>query len=151
MVARNFAKLMSYKDEYEVARLHADPAFRQQLKDAFEDGAKLRYNLAPPLFSKRDPQTGHLLKREFGPWMGKSFALLARFKGLRGTAVDIFRYTKERKMDRALIDHYEAQMEMVAAELTPANQPVAVELAALPPTILGSGHIKAKRAEEVRD
>src|SRR3546814_9791741 len=78
MVARNFAKLMSYKDEYEVARLHADPAFRQQLKDAFEDGAKLRYNLAPPLFSKRDPQTGHLLKREFGPWMGKVFALLAR-------------------------------------------------------------------------
>src|SRR3546814_12486294 len=78
----------------------ADPAFRQQLKDAFEDGAKLRYNLAPPLFSKRDPQTGHLLKREFGPWMGKAFALLARFKGLRGTAVDIFSYTEERKMEQ---------------------------------------------------
>src|SRR3546814_17415445 len=122
MVARNFAKLMSYKDEYEVARLHADPAFRQQLKDAFEDGAKLRYNLAPPLFSKRDPQTGHLLKREFGPWMGKAFALLARFKGLRGTAVDIFSYTEERKMERALIDHYEAQMEMVAAVLTPRSE-----------------------------
>src|SRR3546814_6602937 len=70
MVARNFAKLMAYKDEYEVARLHADPAFRQQLKDAFEDGAKLRYNLAPPLFSRRDAD-GHLIKREFGSWIDR--------------------------------------------------------------------------------
>ena len=79
MVARNFAKLMAYKDEYEVARLHADPAFKRQLADAFEDGARLRYNLAPPLFSKRDAQ-GHLVKREFGSWMGKAFAVLARFR-----------------------------------------------------------------------
>src|SRR3546814_9050213 len=142
MVARNFAKRMSYKYEDGCARLHADPAFRQQWKDAFEDGAKLRYNRAPPRFSKRDPQTGHLLKREFGPWMGKAFALLARFKGLRGTAVDIFSYTEERKMERALIDHYEAQMEMVAAELTPANHAVAVELASLPAQIqIGRAHV----------
>src|SRR3546814_4569659 len=109
MGERKCAKLMSYKDEYEVARLHADPAFRQQLKDAFEDGAQLRYNLAPPLFSKRDPQTGHLLKREFGPWMGKAFALLARFMGLRGPAVDIFSFNEERKMERALIGHSKSE------------------------------------------
>src|SRR3546814_14666874 len=115
------------------------PAFRQQLKDAFEDGAKLRYNLAPPLFSKRDPQTGHLLKRELGPWMGKAFALLARFKGWLGTAVDIFSYTEERKMERALIDHYAEQMEMVAAVLTPPNPAVASAPASLPPQIRGFG------------
>src|SRR3546814_17608296 len=85
MVARNFAKLMSYKDEYEVARLHADPAFRQQLKDAFEDGAKLRYNLEPPLFPKRDPQPGHFPNRQFGHWLGKAFALVSRSKGMGGT------------------------------------------------------------------
>ncbi len=149
MVARNFAKLMAYKDEYEVARLHADPAFKQQLKDAFEDGAKLRYNLAPPLFSKRDAD-GHLVKREFGPWMGKAFALLARFKGLRGTAFDIFGYTQERKMERGLIDHYEAQMRMVADKLTAANHSAAVELASLPAQIRGFGHVKEANVEKVR-
>ncbi|CAN5409652.1 indolepyruvate ferredoxin oxidoreductase family protein [soil metagenome] len=150
MVARNFAKLMAYKDEYEVARLHADPAFKQQLKDAFEDGAKLRYNLAPPLFSKRDPETGHLLKREFGPWMGKAFAFLTRFKGLRGTPFDIFGYTEERRMERGLIDHYEAQMQMIAGRLTAANHAVAVELASLPAQIRGYGHVKEANVEKVR-
>ena len=149
MVARNFAKLMAYKDEYEVARLHADPAFRQQLKDAFEDGAKLRYNLAPPLFSKKDAD-GRLIKREFGPWMGKAFAFLTRFKGLRGTAFDIFGYTQERKMERGLIDHYEAQMRMVADKLTPANHAAAVELASLPAQIRGYGHVKEANVEKVR-
>ncbi len=149
MVARNFAKLMAYKDEYEVARLHADPAFKQQLKDAFEDGAKLRYNLAPPLFSKRDAD-GHLIKREFGPWMGKAFALLARFKGLRGTAFDIFGYTEERRMERGLIDHYEAQMQMVAGRLTALNHAAAVELASLPAQIRGYGHVKEANVEKVR-
>lgn len=149
MVARNFAKLMSYKDEYEVARLHSDPAFKQQLKDSFEDGAKLRYNLAPPLFSKRDAD-GHLVKREFGPWMGKAFSVLARFKGLRGTAFDIFGYTGERRMERGLIDSYEAQMRMVAAKLTPASYAAAVELASLPAQIRGFGHVKEANVEKVR-
>lgn len=149
MVARNFAKLMAYKDEYEVARLHADPAFKQQLKDAFEDGAKLRYNLAPPLFSKRDAD-GHLIKREFGPWVGKAFAFLTRFKGLRGTPFDIFGYTEERRMERGLIDHYETQMHMVAGRLTSANHAAAVELASLPAQIRGYGHVKEANVEKVR-
>lgn len=150
MVARNFAKLMAYKDEYEVGRLHSDPAFKAQIAATFEDGAKLRYNLAPPLFSKRDPQTGHLLKREFGPWMGAVFGLLARLKGLRGTAFDPFGRTAERKMERALITEYEALMQKVVTELTPANHPIAVELASLPAQIRGFGHVKEANVEKVR-
>lgn len=150
MVARNFAKLMAYKDEYEVGRLHSDPAFKAQLKATFEDGAKLRYNLAPPLFARRDPETGHLKKREFGAWIGTGFTLLAKLKGLRGTPFDIFGYTAERKMERGLIDHYEAQMRMVAAQLTPANHRAAIELASLPAQIRGYGHIKKENLAKVR-
>ncbi len=119
------------------------------MRDAFEDGAKLRYNLAPPLFSKRDAD-GHLVKREFGPWMGKAFAFLTRFKGLRGTPFDIFGYTGERKMERGLIDHYETQMRMVADKLTPANHAAAIELASLPAQIRGYGHVKEANVEKVR-
>ena len=150
MVARNFARLMAYKDEYEVGRLQSDPAFKAQLKATFEDGAKLRYNLAPPLFARRDPETGHLKKREFGAWMGMGFTLLARMKGLRGTAFDPFGYTAERKMERGLIDHYEAQMLMVAAALTADNHAAAVELASLPAQIRGYGHVKEANVAKVR-
>ena len=150
MVARNFAKLMTYKDEYEVGRLQSDPAFKAKLKASFEDGAKVRYNLAPPLFARRDPETGHLKKREFGAWMGVGFAVLARLKGLRGTPLDVFGYSAERRMERGLIDHYEAQMQMVAAALTADNHAVAVELASLPAQIRGFGHVKEANVDKVR-
>jgi indolepyruvate ferredoxin oxidoreductase len=150
MVARNFAKLLAYKDEYEVGRLQSDPAFKAQLQAQFEDGAKLRYNLAPPLFAKRDPETGHLRKREFGAWMGSGFAMLAKLKGLRGTPLDVFGYTAERKMERALIGKYEARMQMVATELTVANHAAAIELASLPAQIRGYGHVKEANVEMVR-
>ena len=149
MVARNFAKLMAYKDEYEVGRLHSDPEIKQELRNAFEDGAKLRYNLAPPLFSKRDPVTGHLRKREFGAWIGPAFAVLARLKFLRGTPFDLFGFSDERRMERALIDRYESQMTMVADALTPANLAVAIELASLPAQIRGFGHVKHANVEKV--
>jgi indolepyruvate ferredoxin oxidoreductase len=142
MVARNLARLMAYKDEYEIARLHADPAFKEQIREAFADGATLRYNLAPPLFSRRDAQTGHLLKREFGAWVGYLFPLLARMKGLRGTRFDLFGYTAERRMERELIERYAVQMAMLADRLTPANHAVAVELAGLPAQVRGFGHVK---------
>ncbi len=150
MVARNFAKLMAYKDEYEVARLHADPAFRRELAVTFEDGARIRYNLAPPLFSRRDPDTGHLLKREFGPWVGKLFPLLAKGKRLRGTILDPFGRTDERRMERALIDEYEARMRGIAVALTPSNHKIAVEAASLPAQIRGYGHVKEAAVERVR-
>jgi indolepyruvate ferredoxin oxidoreductase len=149
MVARNFAKLMAYKDEYEVARLHADPAFKAMLAGTFEDGAKLRYNLAPPLFAKRDLATGHLKKREFGAWMGTAFALLARFKGLRGTALDVFGFTEERRMERRLIDEYEALMRRLAGALTATNHATAIEIASLPAQIRGYGHVKEANAANV--
>jgi len=141
-VARNFAKLMAYKDEYEVARLHADPAFTRELLRGFADGAKVRYNLAPPLFSRRDPQTGHLVKREFGHWVGKVFPVLAKLKVLRGTSFDLFGYTAERRMERALIDRYERQLTTIADRLTAANHAAAVEFASIPAQIKGFGHVK---------
>jgi indolepyruvate ferredoxin oxidoreductase len=151
MVARNFAKLMAYKDEYEVGRLYSDPAFKESISQAFEDGARLRYNLAPPLFSKRDPETGELLKREFGPWVGKLFPVLAAMRKLRGTRFDIFGYSAERKMERSLIDCYEDRMQQVADRLDEQNYKVAVELASLPGLIRGFGHVKEANVAKVRD
>lgn len=148
-VARSFAKLMSYKDEYEVARLHASEAFQAHLREAFEDGANYRYNLAPPLLAKRDPVTGNLVKREFGPWVLSVFKVLAKMKGLRGTALDIFGYTAERKMERRLIDAYEVEMGRLIKELNSDNHRIAVEIAELPMQIRGYGHVKEANVEKV--
>ena len=93
-VARNYAKLLAYKDEYEVARLHAETAFQAQLNQQFEGDYKLKFHLAPPLFASRDPHTGHLIKQEFGAWMLPAFRMLAKLKFLRGTTLDLFGYTK---------------------------------------------------------
>jgi indolepyruvate ferredoxin oxidoreductase len=150
-VARQFARLMSYKDEYEVARLHADAAFRAQIRATFEDGATLRYHLAPPLFAKRDPHTGHLVKREFGSWVGWLFPLLARFKRLRGTPFDVFGHTEERRMERELIGRYEACMSMVATRLAADSHAAAVELAAIPAQIRGFGHVKLANVAKARE
>ena len=89
-VARGFARLMAYKDEYEVARLYTDGNFIEKVNAQFEGDIKVKFNLAPPLFSKRDPVTGHLKKKEFGSWMMSAFKVLAKFKSLRGTTFDIF-------------------------------------------------------------
>ena len=102
-VARYYFKLLAYKDEYEVARLYADPAFTQKIKSQFEGDYKLHFHLAPPLFAKRDPATGELRKAEYGTWVFTAFKLLAKMRGLRGTAFDIFGYTRERRMERQLI------------------------------------------------
>ncbi|NMG46224.1 indolepyruvate ferredoxin oxidoreductase family protein, partial [Aromatoleum toluvorans] len=150
-VARNFAKLMSYKDEYEVARLHADPAFLARLKDSFEDGAHIRYNLAPPLFAKRDPRTGQLQKREFGPWVGRLFPILARLKGLRGTFFDPFGHTAERRMERALIDEYEADLGAIADRLDHDNYSIAVRIAVIPELIRGYGHVKEANVQKAAE
>ena len=112
--AQALYRLMAYKDEYEVARLHSDPAFRTRLAEQFEDGAKLTFNLAPPIFNRRDPKTGYLVKREFGSWMMTVFKLLTKLKFLRGTAFDIFGATQERRMERALITKYEALLCRIA-------------------------------------
>jgi indolepyruvate ferredoxin oxidoreductase len=113
-VAKYYFKLMAYKDEYEVARLYTDGRFVEQLKSQFEGDFSLKFNLAPPLFAKKDAK-GHLVKAEFGSWMWSAFKLLAKFKGLRGGAFDVFGYTEERKMERALIVEYREMIESLLA------------------------------------
>ena len=152
-VARNYSKLLSYKDEYEVARLYAETAFAASVDQKFEGDYKLKFHLAPPLFSSRDPQTGHLLKKEFGPWMLPMFKVLAKLKGLRNTAFDPFGYTAERKLERVLIGQYESLVDELLGGLTSANHALAVKLASIPDDIRGYGHVKdahlakAKRKE----
>jgi indolepyruvate ferredoxin oxidoreductase len=152
-VARNYAKLLAYKDEYEVARLYADAAFAARLNRQFEGDYRLKFHLAPPLLARRDAKTGHLLKQEFGPWMLLLFRLLAKLKFLRGTTFDPFGHTAERKQERALIGDYEKLLDELLLGLTPANHALAVKLASVPDDIRGYGHVKqahlvkAKRKE----
>jgi indolepyruvate ferredoxin oxidoreductase len=141
-VARNYAKLLAYKDEYEVARLYADAAFQAGIERQFEGDYRLKFHLAPPLFASRDPKTGHLLKQEFGSWMLPAFKLLAKFKFLRSTAFDPFGYTSERKIERALIGEYETLVGELLAGLSASNHELAVRLASVPDDIKGYGHIK---------
>jgi indolepyruvate ferredoxin oxidoreductase len=149
-VARYLFKLMSYKDEYEVARLHSDKAFLGGIAAQFEGDYKLAFNLAPPLLAERDPTTGHLKKRRFGPWMGKAFGLLHHLKGLRGTAFDIFGYTAERRMERQLIADYEKLIDELLQRLTPQTLDLAVSLAAIPERIRGYGHVKERHLAEAK-
>jgi indolepyruvate ferredoxin oxidoreductase len=142
-VARYFFKLMAYKDEYEVARLYTDGSFLKQLKQEFDGDIRLEFHLAPPILGKKDAQ-GNPVKTSFGPWMLKAFGILARFKRLRGTKLDIFGYTVERKLERQLIGEYEGMIDYVAARLTAENHGTAVGLAMIPEKIRGYGHVKER-------
>ncbi|MEZ5861635.1 MAG: DUF6537 domain-containing protein [Geminicoccaceae bacterium] len=139
-VARNLARLMAYKDEYEVARLYTSGAFAAQLAREIEGAKRLELHLAPPLLASRDPRTGQPEKRRYGPWILHALRLLARLKGLRGTAWDPFGHTAERRLERQLIEDYETLLADLAGRLTPANHDVAVELASPPERIRGFGH-----------
>ena len=142
-VAHNFAKLMAYKDEYEVARLYTRPDFMAKLRAQFDGQSRLGIHLAPPLFARRDPVTGHPKKEEWGPWVFHAMRVLARLKGLRGTRFDPFGRTEERRAERALIAEYEATVREMLAHLRKDNLPNAVALASLPDGIRGYGHVKA--------
>jgi len=147
-VARNYYKLLAYKDEYEVARLYAAPGYRAALERQFEGDYKLRFHLAPPILAKRDPRTGHLQKRAFGGWMLPAFRVLQHLKFLRGTALDPFGHTEERQQERALITEYEALVEEILSGLTRDNRGLATALAAIPARILGFGHVKERAMRE---
>ena len=147
-VARGYFKLLAYKDEYEVARLHAAPEFRRRLEAVFEGDYRLEFHLAPPLFARRDPATGEPRKARYGSWMMRVFAVLARLKGLRGTVLDPFGYTRERRRERRLINRYEQVVSSLIGELDHTNHAIAVEIAALPERIRGFGHVKARSIEE---
>jgi indolepyruvate ferredoxin oxidoreductase len=148
--ARNLFTLMAYKDEYEVARLHTDGAFLQKLQRQFDGDFTVAYHLAPPLLARRDPTTGEPKKHAFGPWMRHVFRLLTWLRPLRGTALDIFGYTRERRMERRLIADYEAVLRELAAALSPENHALAVEIASLPAKMRGFGHIKARNVESAK-
>ncbi|MCZ8098276.1 MAG: indolepyruvate ferredoxin oxidoreductase family protein [Burkholderiales bacterium] len=148
--ARSLAKLMAYKDEYEVARLYTDGEFLKGLGAQFEGDLKLTFHLAPPILGRRDEHTGLPQKTTFGPWMMKALAVLARFKGLRGGMLDVFGYSHERRMERRLIGEFEALLDEITARLTVANLPVAVSLAEVPMTIRGFGHVKQRNLDEAK-
>ena len=141
-VARNLFKLMAYKDEYEVARLYTDTGFLAKVGDQFGANSRVSLHLAPPLFSRRDPSTGLPRKRAFGPWLFKVMAVLAPMKRLRGTPLDPFGYTSERRAERQLLAAYETLIDRLAATLTPGTLKTATDLAALPAEIRGFGHVK---------
>jgi indolepyruvate ferredoxin oxidoreductase len=144
-VARYLFKLMAYKDEYEVARLYTDGAFLKQVENEFDgDNLRFEFHLAPPVLAKLDKTTGVPRKMSFGPWMLSAFRLLAKFKFLRGTGLDPFGRTLERRTERKLIADYEATLGEVLAKLAPENHHLAVGIAVIPEKIRGFGHIKQK-------
>ncbi|HEX5508580.1 MAG TPA: indolepyruvate ferredoxin oxidoreductase family protein [Pseudolabrys sp.] len=143
-VARYLFKLMAYKDEYEVARLYTDKSFFDRIRSNFDGDLRFEFHLAPPLFAKRDPQTGELQKKSYGLSMLRAFRVLARLKFLRGTPLDIFGYTAERRTERNLISDYEALLDEIAEKLTLDNHHLAVGLAAIPERIRGYGHVKRR-------
>ena len=149
-VARNLFKLMAYKDEYEVARLYADPAFRAKVRSIYGEKARLSVKLAPPLLSRPDPVTGRPKKMTFGRWIFPMFSVLARLKGLRGTRMDPFGWTAERRMERRLIEDYERLIDQLIPALAAHNHDTAVALASLAGDIVGFGPIKAARVEAAK-
>jgi indolepyruvate ferredoxin oxidoreductase len=144
-VVRNLFKLMAYKDEYEVARLHSDGSFEKKVASMFVGDYKLNYHLAPPLIAKKNDR-GELQKQAFGPWMLTTFKLLAKLKGLRGTIFDIFGKTAERQMERALISDYLNSMKIVLDKLAIDNMSTALDIARIPDKIKGFGHVKKRNS-----
>jgi indolepyruvate ferredoxin oxidoreductase len=148
-VARYLFKLMAYKDEYEVARLHTDRAFTDKVAGMFEGDYKLVHHLAPPLLAKTNSK-GELVKQPYGPWMRTAFAWLAKCKGLRGTALDPFGRTAERQGERALIGEYQNSITELLQTLNASNRAAAVEIARLPEDIRGYGHVKERHLVAAR-
>ena len=149
-VARNYFKLLAIKDEYEVARLHRDPQFRARIAESYSGNYRVNYYLAPPLLARRDPLTGHPRKMRFGPWLGAVFAGLARLRFLRGTILDPFAHSPERRLERALLRDYESMIEEILPRLDADKLALAVRMASFPDEIRGFGHVKLQSVERVR-
>jgi indolepyruvate ferredoxin oxidoreductase len=149
-VARYYFKLLAIKDEYEVARLYAETDFVARVAAQFEGDYKLKFHLAPPTLNKPHGKTGEPKKSTYGPWMLSAFRVLAKLRGLRGTPLDVFGRTDERKRERALIGAYEKLVEELCAGLEPQNYEVAVELASIPEHIRGYGHVKERHLKEAK-
>jgi len=148
-VARYLFKLMAYKDEYEVARLHTTAEFSEKIASMFEGDYKIVHHLAPPTTAKRNDK-GELVKKAYGGWMRKAFGVLAGLKGLRGGALDIFGRTEERRTERALIQEYRACIEELLQGLSAERLALAVEIASIPEDIRGYGHVKERHLAAAR-
>ena len=149
-VARNYFKLLAYKDEFEVARLFTETGFLERLKETFEGDYRVVFHLAPPLWTKRDRETGDVRKQAYGPWMLRVFRLLAALRRLRSTPLDPFRATADRRLHRRLLAEYERVLEEVLGNLSANNYADALALAALPDAIRGYGHIRERHAEQAK-
>src|SRR5205823_2387075 len=149
-VARYYFKLLAIKDEYEVARLYTGTDFVERVAAQFEGDYKLVFHLAPPLSNKPDAVTGEPKKTTYGPWMMSAFKVLARMKGLRGTALDIFGKSEERRRERQLITDYEALIDELLPRLAHHNHSIAVELASIPEHIRGYGHVKERHLKAAK-
>jgi indolepyruvate ferredoxin oxidoreductase len=143
-VARGYFKLLAIKDEYEVARLYAETDFARRVASQFEGDYTLRFHLAPPGVAGAEPATGVPVKRSYGPWMIKAFAVLARMRHHRGSLIDVFGRTAHRRRERALIGEYEAVVDEILARLALHNHALAVDLARVPDGIRGYGHVKER-------
>ena len=146
-VAINYFKLMSYKDEYEIARLYSDNEFINKINETFEGNFKINYHLSPPIFFSKDKVTGYPLKINFGSWIMILFKFISLFKFLRGTYFDLFGYFEERKIERLLINNYKDRILEICSKLTIENYALAVEIASTPDQIRGFGYIKEKNIE----
>jgi indolepyruvate ferredoxin oxidoreductase len=149
-VAISYAKLLAYKDEYEVARLYTDGKFEKQLRDQFDGDYKISFNLAPPMLAGGTDALGRPRKRAFGAWMMPVFRLLAGMRGLRGTAFDIFGYSADRRLERDLIAGYEKDVGHVLTVLSPLTLDTAVEILSLPDRIRGYGPVKEKSVQDAK-
>ena len=149
-VAVNYAKLLAYKDEYEVARLFTDGRFEQQLRDQFDGDFKISFNLAPPLLGGKKDALGRPKKRAFGAWMLPVFRLLAKMRVLRGTAFDIFGHSADRRLERDLIAGYEKDVVHILSVLSPLTLETAIEILSLPDRIRGYGPVKEKAVKDAK-
>ena len=149
-VAKSYFKLLSYKDEYEVARLHTQTGFLESLRRDFGGKAKIHFHLAPPLLNAGLDARGRPRKKEFGAWMIPAFRVLAKFRGLRGTALDLFGLTAERRMERELIGEFEDLVNQILSALNKDSHAAATEIAAAFMDIRGYGLVKIQAAKDVR-
>ncbi len=150
-VARSYFKTLAYKDEYEVARLYTESGFLDRIKKDYGDGARLRFNLAPPILNSGVDARGRPRKREFGAWIIPVFRLLAKLRKLRGTRFDLFGMTAERKMERALIGEFESHVDQLLQSLTATNVDSATEIVKEYFEIRGYGPVKEAAAKDARD
>jgi indolepyruvate ferredoxin oxidoreductase len=150
VIAVTYHRLLAYKDEYEVARLYTNGAFKKQLEAQFEGDYKVLFHLAPPLLARRDKRTKELKKRTYGSWVMGAFKILAAMKGLRGTAFDLFGYTLERRMERLLITEFEDLVDFALSKLSLTTYKTACTILEKPQFIRGYGHVKEKNLATIR-